>query len=171
MKILKYITLKINNENKENALYLIINKTQAFDLLYLLSYLFFEYSTRDYDFILESIETSYNQLDDEVVVQGTRKNIFLDLNNPNNFYIASLFDYLNCNINNSNFVEKLKHNQFKYSKINKNSFLQLLKSWNNVLDTKPSHIILYQDNNNQIILKSFDSQDSMDLFVEDHIKI
>ncbi|MBP6870159.1 hypothetical protein KBC04_04715 [Candidatus Babeliales bacterium] len=167
MQILKYVILKINNEQNENGLYVIINKLYAFDLLYLLSYLYFEYTRRHYQFILESIEIASESLDDEVIVQGNKENIFLDLKNPNTFYIASLFDYLDFKPINVSFVEELKQNKFKYFKIQKQSFIKLLEDWNNILDIKPSYVVLYQDKNDWVGLQSFQSKEDMEQFIED----
>ncbi|MDP3788325.1 MAG: hypothetical protein Q8Q60_03360 [Candidatus Chromulinivorax sp.] len=171
MNITKYVTLELKTI-QDGPLYAIRNKSKATDLIFLLNYLFFEYTKKDLGLITKNLQVIDEEMDDEIVVHGTSRSIFLDLANPTNLYISLLADYiefedaLTCNSKNLTFVSELKKKKIDHYKINRDSFLQLLQDWHTIIEKKPAHIILYEDKNGWTGFESFTTKESIDQYLQ-----
>src|SRR3989339_1183880 len=139
MKIIKYILLELKAK-KEGSLYAIRNKNKAGDLVELLEYLFFEYTRTDLAYILENLAIIDEEKDDEIVLHGNTRTVCIDLVNLTDIYICSFTDYQNFEDSipyispEYSFVEEIKDNKFESFKINRQSFLQVLRDWHTILN-------------------------------------
>lgn len=169
MNISKYITLELKAK-KEGSLYAIYHKAKAAYLLFLLNYLFFEYTRKDFDLIVKNLEIIDEEMNDEIVVHGHSRSLFVDLNDPTTLYISLLADYLNFEDSpaadriDATFVDELTKKKFDHFKINRKCFLKLLQDWHTILEKKPVRIILYQDKKNQVGFQSFTTKEAAELY-------
>ncbi len=169
MKLTKYLTLALKTK-QEGPLYAIRNMTKAGDLTLLLNYLFFEYTKKDLDLIIKNLAVIDEEMDDEIVVHGKNRSLLVDLNNPTILYICLLADYFKfedspaADALDVTFVDQLKKKKFEHFKINRKCFLKLLQDWHAIIEKKPTHIILYQTNNNEIGFQSFATQQAADFY-------
>jgi hypothetical protein len=170
MQIKKYLTLDLK-KIKDGPLYAIRSRSKATDLLFLLNYLFFEYTRKDLDLIIKNLEVIDAEMDDEIVLHGTSRSLFLDLNNPDTLYISFLADYINfedCLTSDSislTFVDELKKKKISHCTINRDIFLKLLQDWHTIIEKKPAHIILYEDKNGLTGFQSFSTLESVDQYL------
>ena len=154
MKITKYIILQLKAK-KEGSMYSIFNKQKAADLIEMLDYVFFEYTRTDYDLITQNLSVLDTEMDDEVIMHGNRRSLYLDLKNPDTIYISSFADYLDFEENlpfttsNRSFVDELKKNNFDHLKVERKSFLLVLQDWHTIIEEKPAYVILHQNKNDQ----------------------
>lgn len=167
----KYLALELKTK-KDGPLYAIRNQTRAHDLVLLLNYLFFEYTRKDLALILQNLEIIDEEMDDEIVMHGTTRSLLVDLANPNMLYISLLTDYLNfenspaANAIDMTFVDQLKKKKIEHFKINRKSFLQLLRDWHVIIEKQPAHLILYEDKNGIIGFQSYASQEAVDRYLQ-----
>lgn len=175
MKIIKYIALELKAK-KVGSLYAIRNKAKAFDLLEMLNYLFFEYTRTDFDLIVQNLEIIDEEQDDEIIMHGNSRTLCVDLENPNDFYICPMSDYLDFekNITTStqqqSFVHYLQQHQLDLFKIDRKNFLELLQDWHTILQKKPQSVILYQDKSNHVAFVSCESKEQADQYLQKHTK-
>ena len=175
MKIIKYIALELKAK-KVGSLYAIRNKTKAFDLLEMLNYLFFEYTRTDFDLIIQNLEIIDEEHDDEIIMHGNSRTLCLDLENPDNFYICPMTDYLEfekslaTSRQKSSFVQYILQHQLDLFKIDRKVFLKLLQDWHMILQNKPQSIVLYQDKVNYVEFVSFESKEQADQFIQKNTK-
>ncbi len=171
MNITKYLALDLK-KIKDGPLYAIRSRSKATDLLLLLNYLFFEYTRKDLDLIIKNLEVIDAEMDDEIVLHGTSRSIFLDLTNPTMLYISFLADYINFedsltgDSQSLTFVDELKKKKISHFKIDRESFLKLLQAWHIIIEKKPAHIILYEDKNGCTGFQSFINQESVDQYLQ-----
>ena len=170
MNIKKYLTLDLKKV-KDGPLYAIRSRAKATDLLFLLNYLFFEYTRKDLDLIIKNLEVIDAEMDDEIVLHGTSRSLFLDLNNPDALYISFLADYidfedsLTSDSTSLTFVDELKKKKISHCKIDREIFLKLLQDWHTIIEKKPAHIILYEDKNGFTGFESFTAAESADKYL------
>jgi hypothetical protein len=171
MNLAKYLTLELKTI-KDGPLYTIRSKSKATDLLFLLNYLFFEYTRKDLDLIIKNLQVIDEEMDDEIILHGSSRSLFLDLTDPTTLYISHLADYLDfedaltCNSKNLTFVSELKKKKIHHFKINRESFLKLLQSWHTIIEKKPTHIVLYEDKNGSTDFQSFMTQESVNQYLQ-----
>jgi len=171
MNVVKYLALDLK-KIKDGPLYAIRSRSKATNLLFLLNYLFFEYTRKDLDLIIKNLEVIDAEMDDEIVLHGTSRSVFLDLTNPTMLYISFLADYikfedsLTSNSTSLTFVDELKKKKISHVKIDRESFLKLLQTWHTIIEKKPAHIILYEDKNGYTGFQSFATQESADQYLQ-----
>ncbi len=107
----------------------------------------------------------------------------LDLNidmEKNLVYIGEMFDpetynmteqEFNSKYNNMNSVQICQNNMVDCVVMTKDNFINLLIVWGQLLETKPPFVVLYIDDNNWYDLLPFDSQETMEFFITDHLSI
>ena len=169
MNIIKFITLELKTV-KEGPLYTITNKAKAGDLILLLNYLFFEYTRKDLELIMQNLEIIDEEMDDEIVVHGKNKSLSLDLANPTMLYISQLTDYLKyedspaADAIDATYADHLKKKKLEHFRIDRESFLKLLRDWHVIIEKKPSNLILCQDKFGKIGFQSFATKQAMQLY-------
>ncbi len=172
MNIIKHLTLELKTI-KDGPLYAIRSKSKAnTDLIFLLNYLFFEYTRKDLDLIIQNLQVIDEEMDDEIILHGTTRSLFLDLTNPTSLYISFLTDYLDFedsltgDSTSLTFVDELKNKKINHYKIDRKSFLELLQTWHTIIEKKPAHIVLYENKNGLTGFESFATQESIDHFLQ-----
>jgi|GEM_PF-1736770 len=169
MNLIKYIALELKAK-KEGSLYSIRNKKKSKDLLLLLNYLFFEYTRKDLDLITKNLAVIDEEQDDEIILHGHSRSLFLDLTDQKIIYISLLTDYLDfedsLNLDSTNlmFVDQLKKKKFDHFKIDRNNFLNILESWHKIIEKQPHSLILSQDKNNLVTFQLFENQEAAELY-------
>ena len=171
MNLIKYLALELKTI-KDGPLYAIRSKSKATDLLFLLNYLFFEYTRKDLELIMKNLQVIDEEMDDEIVLHGSSRSLFLDLTNSKTLYISLLADYLEFedsltgDSTSITFVDELKKKKINHFKIDRESFLKLLQNWHTIIEKKPAHIILYEDKNGLTGFQSFMNQESVDQYIQ-----
>ena len=186
MKILKHLLLELKAK-KEGSLYAMRDTTKADDLMLLLNYIFFEYTRTDLEFITQNLEVIDEEQDpdvakaiadigDEVILHGNTRSLILDLTNLQTIYICSFSDYQKFETSqqtstiDGNFVDYLTRKKLEYFIIDRQSFLQILRDWHTILDTRPQFVILYQNKESGVALTTFATRESADKFIATHTK-
>ena len=170
MNIVKYLTLELKTI-KDGPLYAIRSKSKAADLIFLLNYLFFEYTRKDLDLIIKNLQVIDEEMDDEIILHGTTRSLFLDLTDANTLYISFLTDYLNFEDSltgestSLTFVDELKKKKIAHFKIDRKNFIKILQNWHTIIEKKPTHIILYEDKHGSTHFQSFMNQESIDRYI------
>ena len=175
MKIIKHLLLELKAK-KEGSLYAMRDTTKADDLMLLLNYIFFEYTRTDLASITQNLEIIDTEKDDEVILHGNARSLIVDLVNLQKIYICSFSDYQKFEISQQistadrSFTDYLKLNKLEFFTIDRQSFLQVLRDWHTILDTRPQFVIIYQNKESGVALKTFSTRESADRFIADHTK-
>lgn len=103
--------------------------------------------------------------------------IELSIDNENNFaYISEPYDWskkeitpeIEILINKESTIELCHKNFIGYAVMTIDNLFHLLLTWEQLKNKKASYILLYQDDNNWYDSISFDTEESMNQFIDDH---
>jgi len=153
-----------NFNNKQNIIYLEMFFDEAFPHIRLFETINFIKDINDYPhdrFLFELVELSIDEQNGLIYIYESYRTYD---SKSKTLEIEELLEQ-------DNFIELCKIGFLDYMIITKENFIHLLLAWDKLLNEQSAFILLYLDDENWYEVLSFDSQEVMEQFVVDHIKL